>query len=79
MRRRTCLYLGVAAHWSIHPLAVCALAQDSTFGGQLRLVSMVFVRRLNRLPFCFTLSNDTTKSDREPGNAEEALDLGCIC
>ena len=78
--KRTCRYLEAVVRLNTHPLVTCALDPGLTSDVQLRSVSeLLHKNEWKVVPFCFTLSNDTTRSDREPGKAEGAVALGCRC
>jgi hypothetical protein len=61
--------------------AVCSYSPGEARVQETRRVSATWsTRRKNRLPFCFTVSKDATRSDNEPGNAFRCTGCcGCCC
>ena len=80
MLKPTSQYLVAAAHLNNCLRASYVLGRDCGHAALRNIRSTKFERGRKPVPFCFTFSNDTTKSDKDPGKAEGRLErAGGIC
>lgn len=65
----TSLYRQAGEHVYNHPPEACVLLPGYSCGEELQTIQMKrTTKQACDLPFCFTVSNDATRSDRDPGN-----------
>lgn len=71
-------YPAAVVHLCSQPQESCAFDQGYLRAGLRKAGEMATAKiKCDAIPFCFTFSNDTTKSDNEPGKAVGTLPRCC--
>ena len=71
-------YPAAVEHLCSQPQESCAFDQGYLRAGLRKVGEMATAKiKYDAIPFCFTFSNDTTKSDNEPGKAVGTLPRCC--